>query len=121
MKENAVKKLTEEIEKSRGNAYIECVGAFMIGHINFNPHDAEKIMAEGKTIQGSLAAMREEAQKKKTGNCAVLTDQEGFGIVLKYFGIDGSAPASDVKLFTHQGQAQPEKKRFDISLDDLFE
>lgn len=121
MKENAVKKLTEEMEKSKGNAYIEHVGAFMIGHINFHPEDAEKILAEGKTIQGSLAVMRDEAQKKKTGNCAVLTDTEGFEIVLKYFGIDGSAPACEVKLSIHQGQAQPEKKRFNISLDDLLE
>lgn len=121
MKENAVKKLTEEMEKVPSNTYIQHVGAFLIGYLNFNPNHAEKIMAVGKTIQGSLAAMREEAQKKKTGNCAVLTDQEGFGIVLKYFGIDGSTPATEVKLSINQGQARPEKKRFNISLDDLFE
>lgn len=122
MKENAVKKLTDEIEKSKGNAYIEHVGAFLIGHINFHPDDAEKILAEGKTIQGSLAVMRDEAQKKKTGNCAVLTDTEGFEIVLKYYGIDRSAPGSDVKLSTVVGQIMPEKKpRFSVSLDDLLE
>jgi hypothetical protein len=115
MLDNAVKKLTDEMEKAQGNAYIQHVGAFLIGHINFHPDQAEKILAEGKTIQGSLAAMRDEAKKKQTGGCSVLTDQEGFEIVLKYYGIDRSAPASET------AQAPPEKKqRFNISLDDLL-
>ena len=115
MLDNAIKKLTDEMEKAQGNAYINHVGAFLIGHIKFHPDHAEKILAEGKTIHGSLAAMRDEAKKKQSGGCSVLTDQEGFEIVLKYFGIDGSAPASEA------GQAPPEKKqRFEVNLDDLL-
>lgn len=78
MLEEAKKKLQKEIGENAGNPYIQVVGQFLLQHISAHPEDAEKILQKDKTISKSLNAMRKEAEKKKVGNCAVLTDQEGF-------------------------------------------
>lgn len=103
---DAIKKLEAEMA-SNTNPYIQAVGAFLVDHLNKSPKDAEKFLVADKTILKSLDAMKSAAEKKKVGNCAVLTDQEGFAIVLKYFGIDGQAPTAA-------------QKAIEIKLDDLF-
>jgi hypothetical protein len=90
----AITKLRNEMAASN-DPYVHVIGEFLIGHVTQNPNDSDKILAADKTIIKSLDAMANEANKKKVGNHAVLTDAEGFAIVLKYFGIDGSeAPAA---------------------------
>jgi hypothetical protein len=84
----AIEKLIDEIQKNN-NPYVQVIGRFLIDHVNANSSSAEKILANDKTIIGSLDEMRKEAEKVKVNNCAVLTDQQGFAIVLEYFGIDG--------------------------------
>lgn len=91
MLDKAIEKLKEEIDKNKNNFYIQVVGEFLLQHLDSNPQDAEKVLTEGKTILKSLNEMKKEAEKKKVGNCAVLTDQEGFNVVLKYFGINAAA------------------------------
>lgn len=83
-----IEKLNAEIQNSK-NPYVQVVGNFLIDHINSYPTSAEKILDADKSIVGSLQEMRREAEKVKVDNCAVLTDQQGFAIVLNYFGIDG--------------------------------
>ncbi|BBI32018.1 hypothetical protein [Cohnella abietis] len=86
----AIAKLRNEMAESK-DPYVHVIGDFLISHVTKNPNDAEKIQAADKTIIKSLGAMAAEASKKKVGNHAVLTDAEGYEIVLKYFGIEGSA------------------------------
>lgn len=97
----AKKKLQDEMAKSN-NPYVNVVGGFLENHIESHPEEAEKIMQEGKTIAGSLDSMRKEAETRKVGSCAVLTDQEGFDIVLKYFGCDSKATVSHAVTPTPQ-------------------
>lgn len=64
----------------------------------------KNIINKPLTIEGAIGAMRDVAQKCKTGNYAVLTESEGFKIIDKYFGIDKSAaqiekPQKTVSLF----------------------
>jgi hypothetical protein len=117
-------KLTAEIEQSKNNPYVQVVGQFLLGYVDGNPHDAEKILVTDKSIAKSLDTMRKEAEKKKVGNCAVLTDQEGFAVVLKYFDIK---PGSVIipSDFRTPAAPQPEPKSkpnddFDIKLEDLL-
>lgn len=104
----AKQKLKTEMDQNLNNPYIQTVGGYLLQHLEQNPAAAEKIMQTDKTIAKSLDEMKKEAEKKKVGNCAVLTDQEGFAIVLKYFGVDGktTSPAKSTA--------------FDISLEDLL-
>lgn len=120
----AESKIKAEISANANNPYTQVVGNFLLQQLATNPGAAEQILAEGKTIKGSLDEMQKEARKKQVGNCAVLTDQEGFAIVLKYYGIKAgsepqgcpsAAPAVPVKP-----PAQGSDIDFDVRLDDLL-
>lgn len=112
----AVEKIRSEMGENANNGYVQVVGGFLLQILEANPESAEKILAEGKTIKGSLDEMQKEARKKQVGNCAVLTDQEGFAVVLKYFGIEEPAAARPVVAPV---VARPSVD-FDVRLDDLL-
>lgn len=88
MSAEAIAKLKKEIDDNKKNPYVKVIGDFLIGHLEQHPADAERILAADKTIAKSLNAMKEEARKKQHNGMAMLTDAEGFAVVLKYFGID---------------------------------
>ena len=111
---DAIRKLESEMEQNKNFSYVQAIGNFLLQHLESNPAAAEKIMAEGKTIKGSLAELKKEAQKNQVEGCGVLTDEEGFAVALKYYGIDAAAPAPAPAV---------EKKpaaEFNVSLDDLL-
>lgn len=111
MLQQALQKLSAEIGSAdKKNKYIPVVGGFLIDHVRNYPEHAELIMQEGKTIKGSLQVMSEEARKNAVDGCGVLTDEEGFNIVLKYFGV--------VVPETPQPDVQP--TNFKLSLDDFL-
>jgi len=115
--EQALTKIHEEMDKNKDNEYIQCVGAYLADYLRSNPGAAANIMAEGKTIAGSLVAMRKVAEGKKKGNMAVLTPAEGFKAVLDYYAIQGAQPAAA------QTMVQPpvSKPGFSVSLTDLLD
>lgn len=117
MLDKAVSKIKAEMEQNASSTYIKVVGNFLLQHLEAHPESAEKIVVEGKTIKDSLAEMRKVAEKQKDGNVAVLTDQEGFQVVLKYFEIDGTqesaAPAG-------KPAATKSNVDFDVRLEDLL-
>lgn len=122
MLNKAIEKLKAEIDGNKNNPYVQVVGEFLLQHLQDNPSNSEKIVQEGKTIGESLSEMRKVAEKKKVGNCAVLTDQEGFKVVLKYFGIDAAVTVTGVKPQEHMVQAPiaQDKKtniEFNVELD----
>lgn len=124
----AIKKIKDEIDKNKNNPYIQVVGEFLIQYLNKNHEASEKVLQEGKDIGKSLQEMRKAAEKKKVGNCAVLTDQEGFEIVLKYFGIEASADPGTVTMANEIKSPAPEEKEkpkkpdadFDVKLEDFL-
>lgn len=87
MKEQVIAKIKAEM-KTDTSPYVQVIGEMLLKHINAHPADAEKILSDDKTISKSLDAMKSEARINQKNGCAVLTDEEGFSIVLKYFGID---------------------------------
>lgn len=90
---NGMDKLRDEMAKDN-SCYVRVVGEYLTNYLLYHPEAEAAILAEGKTIKGSLDAMRKEASKQKSGNVAVLDDETGFRIVREYFGImDGSAAA----------------------------
>lgn len=94
---DAIAKIQAEMASSNNNPYILAVGGFMLQHLEANPEDAGKVLVKDKTLAKSLEAMRKAAEKKKVGNMAVLTDAEGFAIVLDYFKKEVAAPAAQPK------------------------
>lgn len=114
MLNQAIAKIDQEIESKKGNKYIKAIGEYLKGHLREHEEDAEKILVESKSIEKSIGAMKQEASKNKVGNMAMISDEEGYKIVLKYFGIKlvGKITVPDKK---------PEvKSAFDVSLDDFL-
>lgn len=111
MLKDALLKIETELTANTKDSYIQAVGSFLNNYVRNNPDDAVLIVAEGKTIKGSLSAMRAEAEKNKSNGVGVLTDQEGFAIVLKYFG---------VKVPEAEPVPAPVSKGFGVTLDDLL-
>ncbi|MGN7359478.1 hypothetical protein ACTHPF_20445 [Paenibacillus sp. SAF-054] len=115
--QEAITKLQTEIEKNKTNPYIKVIGEFLINHIQANPTSVERILDTDKTIAKSLEAMKKVAQKKQVNGMAMLTDAEGFAIVLKYFGVDES------KIALYDSPGQPDAlatPSFDVKLDDFL-
>lgn len=87
MLEKAIEKIKAEIDGNKNNPYIKVIGEFLLQHLALHNGAAEKVLQEGKTIKGSIDEMKKVAKTRAVNGCGMLTDQEGFEIVLKYFDI----------------------------------
>lgn len=120
MANEAIDKIKAEMAKEN-NPYVQIVGQFLLNHLKQHPEAEKQVMAKDKTIMKSLDEMRKEAEKSRVGSVAVLSDDQGFAIVLKYFGIDGKpdgkGPAAPVKAGEPAKEAVPS---FDVKLDDFL-
>jgi hypothetical protein len=121
----ALNKIYDEMEKEK-NPYVKIIGNYLLGVLANNEEAAEKIIDKDKTIKKSLEAMMKEASKVKVGNMAMLTDEEGFAIVLKYFGIDKENKEkvkvinTDKVIDFKAKKAEKEEDIFNVSLDDYL-
>lgn len=114
----AISKLKAEMDGNKNNPYIKVIGDFLLRHLEVDPGAAEKIMTSDKTIAKSLDAMKAEAKKKQHNGMAMLTDAEGFAIVLKYFGIEGAPAAGTIAPIRSEPSEQI--SNFDVKLDDFL-
>lgn len=112
--EQAIDKIKAEMSN---NASLKIIGEHVLKHLEVNKKAARSIVEGKKTIKGSIAAMRKEAEKVKVGNMAILTEEEGFKIVDKYFGFVGVQEEMEV----HEAQKEEvkTKKKFSMGLADL--
>lgn len=105
MLEKAIEKIKAEIDGNKNNPYIKVIGEFLLQHLALHNGAAEKVLQEGKTIKGSIDEMKKVAKTKAVDGCGMLTDQEGYGIVLKYFDIK-FAPITVTQMPTEAIKAQ---------------
>lgn len=128
--EQAIEKIKEEMQKD-SNPYMNLIGNYVIKNIEVNKPSAEKIVAGSKTILGSLEEMKKEAKKVAKNGVGILTDEEGFAIVAKYFEFEGvQSSVDDVQTkskvieLPKKEMADNKPKRvqidFDVSLDDFI-
>lgn len=128
MLEKAIEKLKSEMDENKNNSYVQVVGNFLVQHITENPDEAEKILTNDKTVLKSLGEMRKVAEKRKTGNFACIDPQEGFSIVMKYFGIKTDYvevakihEASKLEVQNKEvSEEKPKAVAFNVSLNDLL-
>ncbi len=119
MKEKAIEKLKSEMEKEK-SSYIQVVGKFLLQQVEIIPDAAEKVLEKDKSIMKSLTAMRKAAEKQKVGNMAVLSDDEGFAVVLEYFGIKRKGiPQTPVQAGLVEERAKTSAD-FDVSLEEFL-
>lgn len=106
MLQQALQRLTQEIGADPKNKVVQSIGGFLSNYVRSHPEHAALIAAEGKTIKGSYKAMEDEARRQKVN---VMTDEEGFAIILKYYGVDVPKP-----------EPEPVAVGFSVSVDDLL-
>lgn len=106
MLQQALQKLQKEIGDKAKDSIVQHIGSYMLNYVRSHPEHAAFVLADGKDISGSYKFMEAEARKAST---RVMTDQEGFNLVLKYFGI----PVQEAKPVS----VIPE---LNASLDDLI-
>lgn len=93
----AITKINDEMKKEN-NPYVKLIGEYLLEVIKNNETAAEKILDKDKSIMKSSEEMRKAAEKVKVGNMAMISDEEGFSIVLKYFGIEKSGPKASAYI-----------------------
>ncbi|WP_089610075.1 hypothetical protein [Dehalobacterium formicoaceticum] len=122
MLEKAINKIKSEmdIDKNKNNVFMQTVGNFLLRYLESNPGAAENIMQNDKTLAMSMGAMRAEAKKHKHGDFAVLTDQEGFAVVLKYYNINGTPVQATSAIIAPAPEPVKEDTSFNIRLEDLL-
>lgn len=80
----AIKKVKAEVAASNV-PHVKVIGRFLVKHLRETPEDAKYILQEGKSIAGAVEAMAKEAMKTQQNGVGVLSNKEGFAIVLDYF------------------------------------
>ena len=69
------------------------VGEYLTDYLREHPSAAAAILKDGKTIEGSLRAMKDYASKQpRNENCVVVTPEDGLRIVSEYFGLQAAKP-----------------------------
>ena len=93
MFEKAIDKLRDEMAAKHNNAYVGYIGEYLTNYLREHPSAAAAIIKDGKTIEGSLKAMEDYARKQqRSGNCAVVTPEDGLRIVSEHFGLQAARP-----------------------------
>lgn len=118
--EAAIAKLQAEMDGKGSNAYVNAVGKFLISHIQENPKESDKVIDTEKTIAKSLEVLKEQARKKAVGGMAMISDAEGYAIVLKYFGIKGKVSAEQTEAPVSETKTNNSGSRFSASLDEFL-
>lgn len=113
MLQEALKKIQAEITAAGDKKpYMPAIGAFVMDRIKDHPEEAVLVTDKSKTLEGALKAMSDAARKVAVNNCGMLTNDQAYQVVLKYFGIklQGTVTSEQVVV-------APAIK---TSLDDLF-
>ncbi len=121
----AVEKINKEMGEGNG-PHVRAIGEFLINIISEKQEAADKILDEKKSIKGSIDEMSKEAKKKAVNGCAMLTDEEGFNIVLKYYGINDenviNRECKNNKVVSlNEYKKNTKNDELNINLDDLLD
>ena len=125
---SAMDKIRDEMAKSKDN-YVQVVGEYLTDYLLAHTEAEAALLDKGKSIEGSLAAVRREAEKVKTGNMAILDDRTVFRIVLNYFGLKSEpdvtkkaddAPKTEGNVIKQPVDVSTEAKSDPFDLDALL-
>lgn len=135
MIEEAVKKIKEEMEKSKV-PYIQAIGNYVLNQIEVNGNAAKEVVEGKRTLKAALKKVEEVARKNAEASnifqgavggmrCAVLTDEEVYKQVREYYGFEAEQQnATKVVVneeVTASGPAKEEEhKNFSVDLNSLL-
>ena len=131
MYEEAKKKIKEEIKANEDNDFVKVIGEYVLKNIEVNKATAKGIVSGKKTIDECCKVMKEEAEKRikqrKGHQCVVLSDEEGFALVRKYFELEGVQTEIEERLkeveevvIKESATEKLEHSEFNVSLEDFM-
>ena len=100
--ENAVDRLRDELAKKSDHPGVAVIGEYLTGRLNADHGLADKICADGKTIEGAFEAVRAYARKIQKGGSAYVKDEKALEIVCEYYGIPADGEKSHAQTLAHQ-------------------
>lgn len=118
---SAIEKLTKEMDEHKQNPYVQYVGNYLINLAKSDNNAAKSLEDAGKTIIGSLDAMRKVAEKSKVNNMAVIAPDHGLKIVCDYFGLNKETPHQVAVTTANINTPSEAKPKSDLNFEDLFE
>ncbi len=119
----AIEKLNSEMDKEYKKE-IRVIGEFLLNQVTSNEDIAKAILTEGKTIMKSLDDMKRIARQRAINGCAVIDTEEGFEIVMNYFGIKKKLEIknSETKVISiNDYKEKSTLEGIDINLDDILD
>lgn len=92
----AMDKVRDEMAKTKNSA-VETLGEWMTAWLEAHPEGGEKVLAEGKTLEGAYKAMENYARQHIRGNVAYVSPRKAVETVAQYFEIDAEQLTQIVK------------------------
>ena len=120
MTNKALEKINAEMQKDPQNVYMEAVGHYVLDRVAMSPEDAEKILAEDKSLKGCLEEIKKKAQKEAKGGVAVIRDDVVFGWADEYFGIGKNDAAVQIARGAASGTPFPAAPALSIDFNDFL-
>lgn len=120
----AIQKINTEMQKNPTDTYTEIIGHYIIDRCG-DEITAARVADEKKSLKGAMEAVMQLATKKKQGNVAVLTPQDVFGAVDKYFGMITDEEAQEMAIAAACGATKtqvkpPVAKKVALNLSDFL-
>ena len=106
MIDKAIEKINTEMQKNPSDAYTEIIGHYIIDRCS-DEITAQKIMADGKSLDGAMKAVMSKAEKARKDNTAVLLPKDVFGAVDAYFGFVSDEQAQESAMAAASGGPRP--------------
>lgn len=82
----AMDKIRDEMAKAKVGA-VHTLGEWMTAWLEAHPEGRDRVLAEGKTLEGAYKAMETEARKKQGIGAVCMEDREAVQIVAGYYEI----------------------------------
>lgn len=83
--QKAIDKIDQEAEKM-GSATVRLLCSHIIDHCLVNDENADKVLAEGKSLKGCWDYITSNARKQAEGNCAAVPDDTVYEWAAGYYG-----------------------------------
>ena len=99
--ENAVDRLRDELAKKHDHPGVQVIGEYLTGRLNADHGLADKICADGKSVEGAFNAIQAYASKNRNGKrWAYVPPEKALEIACEYYGIP--AEKSDAQTSAHK-------------------
>lgn len=98
--ETAVDRLRDELAKKHDHPGVAVIGEYLTGRLNADHGLADRIAADGKSLEGAFEAIRKYAGEHRNGkNWAYVPPDKALEIACEYYGIPDDSAKPGAQTF----------------------